>query len=249
MFYDGPSALDGKTPIIGIATGLRHASSNPKTGPMVQTYILLRDINPIEANRQGLDAAICGDCPLRGHDGLNRACYVPLKWAPFGIWKSFHRGQYGTVARGVLAGLDVRMGTYGDPDAIPFLAWRTFLKRGGAGGWTGYTHQWRRADPRFKRLCMASVTSEAEKQEAQAAGWRTFRVRPYEGRLLKDEVVCPASHEAGRRATCQECQLCRGTSNPAKSVAIYPHGGGRRHAQTASLFFFASAEEAELAAQ
>jgi hypothetical protein len=38
------------------------------------------------------------------------------------------------------------------------------------------------------------------------------------------EFACPASDEMGHRTTCERCQLCRGTSSPARSVAIVVHG-------------------------
>ena len=37
------------------------------------------------------------------------------------------------------------------------------------------------------------------------------------------EVLCPASKEAGRRATCDTCKLCAGASIKAKSIAIVLH--------------------------
>lgn len=42
IFYEGPSLIDG-SPILGIATA---STSNPKTGPMVQTWILSADLDP-----------------------------------------------------------------------------------------------------------------------------------------------------------------------------------------------------------
>jgi hypothetical protein len=42
-------------------------------------------------------------------------------------------------------------------------------------------------------------------------------------KLESDEVLCPASEEAGRKTTCENCKLCSGTSKKAKNVAIYAH--------------------------
>src|SRR5262252_2239364 len=89
VIYDGPSLLTGE-PIVCIAT--LH-SDNRKTGDMLQTWILLRDRDPIAGSRSGADRAICGDCPSRGiarpgaEKGLaaDRACYVDLARAPLGI--------------------------------------------------------------------------------------------------------------------------------------------------------------------
>lgn len=64
VLWEGPSRLDG-APIVLIATGMRRGSSNEKTGPMVQTWILRQDVAPHVAQRTGADASVCGDCPLR----------------------------------------------------------------------------------------------------------------------------------------------------------------------------------------
>jgi hypothetical protein len=98
-------------------------------------------------------------------------------------------------------------------------------------GWTGYTHQWRTCDPRWKGYLMASVETVADQAIARAAGWRTFRVGtdPQSAR----EVVCPASAEAGYKTTCSHCRLCSGTTgrgaeSGARDIVIAPHGGGGR---------------------
>ena len=64
VLWEGPSRLDG-APIVVIATGMRRGSSNEKTGPMVQTWIMRQDEAPHVAQRTGSDASVCGDCPLR----------------------------------------------------------------------------------------------------------------------------------------------------------------------------------------
>ena len=56
VLYDGP-APDGDR-IIVIATGLRKASKNPKTGAMTQTWIIRADRSPVEAIHDGSDATI-----------------------------------------------------------------------------------------------------------------------------------------------------------------------------------------------
>ena len=65
ILFDGPSMIDGE-PIVVIATGFKRSSANPKTGDMLQTWILRRDVAPFAAIHNGADASICGDCPLRG---------------------------------------------------------------------------------------------------------------------------------------------------------------------------------------
>ena len=45
ILYRGPSILDG-TPIVVVAT---MKTANPKTGDMIQTFILVDNMSPIEA--------------------------------------------------------------------------------------------------------------------------------------------------------------------------------------------------------
>ena len=65
IIYDGPSVIDG-SPIVAILTGLANASRNAGTGDMLQLYIIRSDMMPEVARHTGADAAICGDCPMRG---------------------------------------------------------------------------------------------------------------------------------------------------------------------------------------
>ena len=65
ILFEGQSMIDGQD-IVMIATGFDKGSKNSKTGSMIQTWILCKDIDPREANKLGLDYSICGDCKLRG---------------------------------------------------------------------------------------------------------------------------------------------------------------------------------------
>jgi hypothetical protein len=239
IFYRGPSLLTGDQ-IIGVATGLEGDSHNAKTGPMVQAWILRPDLAPMDAVRENVDDAICGTCALRGRGGHDRKCYVTPWLGPSQVWKRFVAGEYIDASwrdlHALVEARHLRLGAYGDPGAIPFEVWRALLVK--TAGWVGYTHAWRVCDPRLKTIVMASVDTENEVHLAHLAGWRTFRVRlsedpliavglyrPYKGAPRSPlEFVCPASDEAGHRTTCQACQLCRGTSSPARSVAILAHG-------------------------
>lgn len=220
--WEGPSPLTG-APTVLIVTPRSH---NTKTGPMAQAWLLLRDVEPFEALRTGVDRAICGDCVHRS--GETRTCYVSLFHGPVQIWRTLQAGKYplltGQAAAAALAGEQLRITAYGDPAFVPFEVWRTLLSR--ADGWAGYTHQWQTCDLRFRSLLMASVETEREATRAHHLGWRTFRARPHGAALLPSEFQCPASDEGGHRSTCAQCQLCRGTSSPAKSVSILLHGRG-----------------------
>jgi hypothetical protein len=241
VFYDGPSMLDG-SPIVGIAV-LR--SSNRKTGDMVQTYILRADVHPVDAIRTGEDSSICGDCMHRARTvetidkrGRKRSkrvrtCYVSVGQSVASVFGAWIRGAYPLIdpAEGAqaLAGRAVRLGTYGDPAAIPAHIWRALLLQ--ASGHTGYTHQWRKpvaAD--LSGLVMASADSALDRDVARSIGWRVFRVRTDSEALAAREIACPASPEGGNRRTCLECQACDGAGENAgrASIAIIVHGPAAR---------------------
>src|SRR6185369_16246066 len=96
MFYRGPSLLTGD-PIVGILTGLESESRNPKTGAIAQAWILRSDLAPMDAKRTNVDDAVCGDCKLRGRDGIDSGCYVTPWLGPYRVYKSFIAGAYPTV--------------------------------------------------------------------------------------------------------------------------------------------------------
>lgn len=240
VLYKGPSEIDGQ-PIICIATGLQTGGNNSKTGPMVQTYILREDQNPVQAVHNGSDASICGDCPHRGRivtdaatglrRNVERSCYVILFQGPRVVWDGYQRGIYPEVklseARKLLTGKMVRLGSYGDPGAVPLHIWEQALAK--VPTLSGYTHLWRRF-PLLSAFCMASCDSESDREEAKALGFRTFRVRGRSDQVLKGEGQCPASHEMGKAVQCQTCMLCGGARTKAKAdISILAHGRGKGH--------------------
>lgn len=226
IIYKGPSLLDGK-PIVVIAT---YSKRNTKTGTVAQTYILREDINPLEASKTGADASICGTCPLRGtptddptrKQAVGRRCYVNLGQGVLITWRSYHRGVYpdaqDSAARASIGrGRVVRVGTYGDPAAVPDAVWTDLLSE--ADTWTAYTHQ----KPWRPDIAMQSADSHDEARMHWQAGRRTFRVIADLGQLDQaNEALCPASKEAGRRVQCAACRLCKGSAR-GKSIAIVEH--------------------------
>jgi hypothetical protein len=224
--WSGSSVLDG-SPIMLIVTGVDGSSDNSKTGGEVQTYILRSDVSPTDAIKSGADVSICGDCKHRGTivDGVltGRDCYVRVFHAPLSIYKAFHRGSYALAPVASLAGKVVRLGSYGDPAAVPFEVWAQLLQ--GVRATTGYTHQWHHARfAPFAAWCMASVDTPQEYLAAKRSGWRTFRVRKAGEPSMPRELPCPASHEAGRRTTCDKCIACGGNGAKAKAdIVINQH--------------------------
>ncbi len=232
ILWEGKSQIDG-APIMLIATGIKSNSRNAKTGNLVQTWILRSDIKPTDAAKTGADESICGACPHRGEivDGqnVNRSCYVTLFQAPLNIFNTSKRGKYARIkgdnAQALLAGRNVRLGAYGDPAAIPFHVWARILKHAARG--TGYTHQWKTADSRFARYCMASADNMQEAQEAQAMGYRTFRVGTPAEKVARGEFLCPASKEAGAKVNCAACLACGGKSSPNRASVFIPAHGAK----------------------
>ena len=221
--------------LVAIATGISRPTENPKTGDMVQVWILPASEAPGDAVRSGGDKVVCGDCPLRPAAG--GGCYVQVEWAPGSVWRAWKQGKYERWSgdAGVFEGRMVRWGAWGDPAFLPVSLLRKVNRV--ARGWTGYTHQWRRAGKqRHRRYLMASVESQWDAGMARALGWRTFRVAGRwewnQGAGDREEFWCPASREMGSRSTCERCGLCSGSGGKGegiKSVRILAHGSqGKR---------------------
>lgn len=223
IIYRGASMLNG-APIVAVAIT---KSTNSKTGNMVQTYIINDNgASPVDNARDLLDAAICGDCPHRR--GIGGSCYVNLGQGPRAVADGVKRGIYPAgldQAAQLSAGRMVRLGTYGDPAAVPAYIWQTLVSK--AAGSTGYSHQWKsgKAGADIMALCMASADSEIDRAAAKAMGYRTFRVRAESEPLQAGEFVCPASAEGGKRKTCEECGACDGGINSRRAdPTIIVHG-------------------------
>ena len=236
ILWKGPSLINGES-IVVLA---QSTSTNDKTGNMVQTYILLENVNPLEASRTGQDEAICGNCIHRGKPSnrdsgvaIDRTCYVTLAHAPLGVWKKYKAGGYGNhvcsrqeiVAFGAYRG--VRIGTYGDPCAVPSHIWTSLISR--ADFQTAYTHGEVNPLPQY---IMTSADSLQDAEKAWEKGERSFRVVSSLRDIVKGkEILCPASEEAGKRVQCADCKPCGGASVKGKSIAIPAHGTSKRKAK------------------
>jgi hypothetical protein len=246
IIYRGHSMIDG-APIVVV---FLPSSTNRKTGDMAQTYILRSDMPPMDAARSGADASICGGCVHRGKvvDGKNvgRSCYVTLFQGPRSVYDAFARGVYmdlaSTAAKSndeirddaiaeIGAGQLIRLGTYGDPAAVPVRVWDVLLSR--ARGHTGYTHQWKA--PRLRavtKYCQASCDSATDVEKAKDLGLGIFYVMPQDSSLPDGFWRCPASVEMGHKKTCADCLMCDGNGN---YIAIDAHGSGAGHVNRRSL--------------
>lgn len=229
ILYRGKSRIDGK-PIVAIAT---IGSNNPKTGPMVQTWIERSDISPVKAVQTGGDKSICGGCKHRHN--LKGACYVKPFQAPLAVYKRFKRRGYQAkknvaMVTKALAESPIRFGAYGDPCAVPAKVWRKLIAQG-CGTWTGYTHQWKlKRNQGYRGFLMASCDSLLEAQQASAMGWRVFLVVTdvAESYVKLPEVGAVVECPSIRNVTCADCGACDGTKDGAKqsaaSIMIPVHG-------------------------
>ena len=241
VFYRGASLLNGES-IFGVMTGLRKRSDNTKTGDALQTWIMREDINPVVARKLGANYCVCGNCPWC------QACYVNWGQGPLAVWRCYQRAKYtlktGQTRTGhgyadydpsihdrYIRGRYVRIGSAGDPVAIPADVWRPFVDM--AKGNSGYTHQYEQPWAHdYRGFLMASADSVFQAQRAAEMGWRFFLAN--QTGLTKTElrriigcpvIGCPAAKENGARVKCCDCGLCCGTRKARKpSVQIDPHG-------------------------
>lgn len=203
--YEGNSLLNGDP----IALILTDKSTNRKTGTMIQSWII-----PTKDGVMSNDEAVCGDCPLRAG-----ACYVTKFFAPNNIQKTYWKGGYEKIDYRWLRHEVLRIGSWGDPAAIPFEVWEDLLRRTKMQHrFTGYTHQWRTCDPRFATICMASVETLEDAELAHSMGYKTFRVKSADEPKQPNETMC-LNTTIG--ASCKNCLLCNTASG---DIVIDVHG-------------------------
>ena len=199
--------------------------NNPKTDndfkSMVQTWIMLRDTPPHEAVKSGDDAGVCGNCIQR--PSVGGACYVKAFQAPLSIWRAYKRGNYNNVINlESLRGAELRLGSYGDPSAVPFDIWRNLIDKVQPRLMTGYTHQMshKAFDKRMAEVCMISADTPKVALKAHAQGFRTFRMTTDTEQLLPNEIICPNDTDGVK---CIDCGLCDGAGDKP-NIAILAHG-------------------------
>ncbi len=196
-------------------------SANAKTGNIPNTTILVDDVKPTDAIKNGQDFAICGDCQLRRVDKTDKlSCYVNCGFGPNAIHNAKNRGSIKDT-------LDInqikvqRHCSYGDPASLSKELNYTILDL--ADKTLCYTHQWEKPEFNYlKSFCMASVHSKSEAKRAQKLGFRTFRILENENvKLMDNEKMC---FYYSHNVQCVKCQQCDGQqSNLAFSIAIPKH--------------------------
>lgn len=244
VLWEGPSRIDG-APLVAVATAIvpKGALANEKTGDAAQVYIMRRDVGPLDALHSGADESICGRCVHRPKMGGVRTCYPDVRMINR-VWLTYKGDGYPYVTseamlRELFGARPVRGGAYGDPAAVDREVWEA-LDEISPMFWT-YTHQWKTAEGQdLLRLgVMASVESEADRLEAKALGFRTFRVRARAlSALAEGERFCPADAELAKvrrwktRSKCIRCGWCSGRSRMKADVSVTAHGQAKVRLRT-----------------
>lgn len=200
-------------------------SSNSKTGNVIQQWITPKDWERDKGDgREKIDlkesSDACNECPLM------QTCYVKKGFPAMGLISSSKSKNHETLhwyrVPERFKDKFIRFGAFGEPVLTGYDETKLLTEL--CKNWTGYTHQWRNLDYHWSNeYFMASVEDDKGKREANALGYRTFRVGSNVDEMLHDEVLCPASKEAGRKATCEQCGLCKGKASKAKNIFIVKH--------------------------
>lgn len=195
--------------------------------PVIQTYHY--SLAQIKAMDMTKDSSNCLGCPYS--HGKNGGCYTHKGQIRQGLqsklrsmakrlddiqefnldnWKTFfYKLSYPKLIRFGSYGEAVLMEDVVKDDLFKMVSDRTKV--------TTYTHAWRKyKDSRFT----ASVHTIEQAEKAIGYGLGTFLVIDHE--LTEAEklflfqnnfILCPASKEAGKKKTCDECGLCDGRNN------------------------------------
>lgn len=220
ILHEGPSTFTGE-PLVSVAT---LTSRNRKTGDIPQVWHLLKDRSAAQAVATGTDSGNCGSCKYRGNCG----CYVRTAEAPGNIWRSLGGYQRGKKALDLMKRYAAFVGiarnsAYGDPAAVDADGDEQIRRLFYGVALLDYTHAWQ-TRPDLMDRCMASVDTSQEREQAKAAGWRTFRVAPAGSPLEKGEILCPAT-AGSKRIQCLDCRLCAGgNTRKAPDVLEHLHG-------------------------
>ena len=235
VLYHGPSQIGDGGDVVAILTLW---SSNTKTTgadkgkrervSQPQVMILDCDEEPHILVKEGKDQNVCGDCVFASGEG----CYVRVDQAPLSVYRAWKRGRYPAVDPDTLQKIltiasFIRLGSYGDPAAIPVEIWEALETAAPVKARiVGYSHAWRYTDQRLARWAMAAIEHSTDVGGARSKGWRTFRLRAGDDPLVGSEKLCPAAKEAGELIGCDACNQCDGNRGGARrpSRAIVAHG-------------------------
>jgi hypothetical protein len=237
IVYEGPSHLidrSGNTPsgnIFVVLSGLRDPSTNRKTGPMIQTWIL--PVGEFPSVRTAAAYRVCGDCEMES------ACYVN-RITLSGFYQRFNQlprvdfMQLSARERDRLLGsAAIRLGAFGNPSAMPLELAEALIE---GRNHTSYDAMWRTIDPAWARVSMASCSSAEDAIEAWSRGWRVFLTLPDDTKQARAEIVkVKAAGATGLMCRFYsselQCYACRDCSGQVKehraSVILNPLHGPR----------------------
>jgi hypothetical protein len=213
-----PSALVVTYPSFYLVFTALSGSSNRKTGDMIQTYLLDRETLTTEPKVFG---AKCFDCPMVDKCYVSRDKMSVRKALARLLGEERTSYAHATLAQvlPLLNGRKVRLGTYGDPSALPLSDLKAIVNS--AQGHTGYTHFWREIDTDYSAYLMASVEDSSAELLAQGLGYRTFRVITKETQERNVSSVAVECLNSSAGLTCADCLLCSGTEGKGRKVSIW----------------------------
>ena len=209
-----------------VFTGFKSKSTNRKTGEMIQTYLLDKATLTTEPKVFG---AKCAECPMVSKCYVNhdkQSVRRTVKKLLNGEACSYKFSTLDEVLP-LLRGERVRLGTYGDPSALPLHDLQKICEA--SNGWTGYTHFFKEIDSDYALFLMASVESLEGELLAHALGYLTFRVLLKEDENLevtKKSIQClnVVDEKTLVSLQCVDCLICSGTKGRGKkSVYIHEH--------------------------
>ena len=233
VLSNGLIISENKTRVV-IITGFIKSSKNEKTGNMLQTWILERDIDPVTSVKTGSDSkTVCKGCIFASGNG----CYVTVFQAPLSIWRAYKNGSYDNYSKlspikqrkylSKIKGRSIRLGAYGNPSLIP-KRWITKLVKLSKNH-TGYFHNWRELSAKdrsfYGQYLMASCETESSFKLATSYGLRSFiasGTKPQHENIL---TCLNTTHNM----SCSRCGLCNGGNN-RNSIWIEVHGNKTKQA-------------------
>ena len=205
-----------------VITCIIKASSNDKTGDLIQTYLIDKKLMHEETVNFGskcLECAMLSKCYVNKDKLSVRNALKRLE--SDSKTTSYELVSFDEALKHLKkAEKGLRLGTYGDPSILPLSDIEKLVNVSRMH--TGYTHFWREIPTKYSRFLMASTECNADDLFSESLGYRAFRV------LLKDKkehtindnfIEClNSSHDK----TCLECKLCNGNDKGSKK-SIYNH--------------------------
>ncbi|HCM1516429.1 TPA: hypothetical protein N2918_002081 [Vibrio parahaemolyticus] len=201
---------------------------NAKTGNMIQLSVIPVTWE-LEDGTEGRKA-ICGSCPhhkLGSCYAYDQGLFTMRKQGRKGAYKPMEMSEFLEFVKGAY----IRFGRFGDLSLLPFEVVKKIADV--AGGFTGYTNQWRSKhyDPRFNDLFMLSTLGDKDAAEAKKKfpNARQFQViheqADYTNDIKKGVIMCPSQNGY----TCDECLLCDGESAKGGAVNIQVRAHGLKY--------------------